>query len=255
MGSDSIDERWARSPDGNVILRLIEDWRSGLTEHGDVVLGFTTSPGNDPAAAPGQIARPQFLCTREDARDIAQTILRALTLDEKASPGFAAFTGRIRSPALKALADDWDKARQGRRMPRWDEINPGLTAPYRGCMWGFDHENGAFTGRLAGRHIMQAMGQNFLGTPLAAMHPPHVLGPAQAICARIVSDPACVLFTGNLFRDGEKLVQGERLVLPVGADPACPDGIVGASWYDNYPLARRPEQVNLLFDKADWCQL
>ena len=48
---------------------------------------------------------------------------------------------------------------------------------------------------------------------------------------------------------------GERLLLPIGADPAHPDGVLGASWHDNDLPAPATEGIELLYDKVDWCQL
>src|SRR6478609_206543 len=120
MGFDILGRRWLRAGDGKVILRLIEQWKAGLTEHGDVVLGLVSSVGNDPATPPGQPSRAQFICSRDDARDIARMILRALSFSEPAEIfDFDAFRDRIRTPALRALADDWHKARGARRLPAW----------------------------------------------------------------------------------------------------------------------------------------
>jgi len=69
MGSDIVTQpQWRRTPDGDVILRPIEQWKAGLTEHGDIAICFATSQGTDPASAPGEPGQAQFICTQEDAR-------------------------------------------------------------------------------------------------------------------------------------------------------------------------------------------
>jgi len=263
MGSGIIDEpQWARTAEGKVALRLIEQWKTGLTEQGDIVLGFTSTMGNDPATAAGEASRLQFICTRDDALEIARTILRAIAFSEPSayskptdSSAFAAFRDRIRSPMLRAMADDWNQARGKRRMPSWNEINPGITAPYLGSMWGFDRDraSGEFIGRLAGSHILQTFCRNFLGTPLRDLHHGHVFEVAHASLTRAVSAPACCRFSGKLFRTGGKLVAGERLLLPIGADPMRPDGVLGASCYGSYTPSRPPAPIEPLRGRPDWC--
>src|SRR3954465_4379193 len=127
MGSDSTDEQeWTRTPTGKVALRLIEQWKAGLTEQGDSVPGFTSRGGNGPAIPSGEVSRSQFICTQEDALQIARMLLRTLAFCEQADTSdFGAFRNRIKSPALRALADDWNEARGARKMPCWSDINPG----------------------------------------------------------------------------------------------------------------------------------
>ncbi len=259
MGSDVLDEQhWARTPAGNVILRLIEKWDAGVTEHGDIALSFISTLGNDPAIASGAPARAQFICTREDARAIAQMLLRTLAYSEAVQASdFAAFRSRIRSKALRALADDWNAARGKRRMPTWKDISPDLTSLYLSGMWGFDRDpaSGEFIGRLAGRTIMQGYRKNVLGTPLRDLYPPQAYETAHAGFTRILAQPACCLCSGKLFRVGDKVVEGERLILPIGADPEHPDGVLGASWYENYSGGHVTAHMEPLTDRTDWCQV
>jgi len=258
MGFDILGRRWLRAGDGKVILRLIEQWKAGLTEHGDVVLGLVSSVGNDPATPPGQPSRAQFICSRDDARDIARMILRALSFSEPAEIfDFDAFRDRIRTPALRALADDWHKARGARRLPAWRDVTPGASAPYLNCMWGFDRDpaNGEFRGRLAGSTIMQSFGKSLLGTPLSQLHPSPAFETAQLVLTRSIAEPACSLWHGALYRVGDDVIEGERLILPMGADPAHPDGVLGACWFETSPRFGVIQDVEMLYDTVDWCRL
>ena len=252
------DPAWRRTADGKIVLRLIEEWEAGVTAHGDIAMSFTTIIGNDPAIPAGQKRRSQFICTREDARTIAQTILRTLAFarTEKAAD-FEALRNRIRSPALAALMRHWMEARGKRRMPAWEDIQMSALAPHLGHIWAFDFDRatGSFTGRLAGSAIMLGFGKSFLGTPLRALHPPHVFEVAHANFLQVVTEPACFLWSGKLFRMDDQIVEGERLILPMGADPDKPYGLLGVSDYANYPLARTPGNVELMHDIADWCAL
>lgn len=258
MESDIFEEQeWTRTPSGKVVLRLIEEWEAGVTEHGDIALSLTSTLGNDPGIAAGEEHRAQFICTREDARAIAQMLQRAIAFSEAGQRGgFDQFLGNIRSPALRAVAEQWQAARGNRQIPDWDDLKLENLSGQLGRIWAFDYDPkaGSFTGRLAGSNIMLGFGKNFLGTPLRALHPDHVFEVAHANFLQIVTGPACCLWSGKLFRTGEKVVEGERLILPMGTDGKTV-GLLGASDYQNYPLASTPQQAELLHDAVDWLRL
>jgi hypothetical protein len=257
MGHEILDKQWTRTPDGKVILRLIEEWEAGVTEHGDVAFSFVSTVGNDPGIASGEPHQAQFICTREDAGEIAHMILRTLAFAEADQTSeFATFRNRIRSPALRAVADLWNQARGDRPMPSWDDIRLEALAPYLGRIWTFDYDRGAgeFIGRVAGSNIMMGFGKSFLGTPLRELHLPPAAEKSHATFLRVISEPACVRFSGKLFRTGEQTVDGERLILPVAATRDRPEGLLGVSHHD-YPVPRGPIKIELLHDIADWCAL
>ena len=257
MNSEFFDgPGWARTADGDIVLRLIEGWDAGVTEHGDIAMSFISTLGNDPG--PHEDQRAQFLCTREDARQIAHMILRTLAYSE--TPELAAFTAfrqRIQSPALAALADDWAAARGSRRMPAWEDLKPAPDAPYLGGIWAYDyrHETGDFIGRLAGSTIALAFGAVYKDKELRELYPPQVADLVRSHLMRVVTEPSCVLYSGKLFRIGEQTYEGERLILPIGADPARPDGVLGVSHYASLPLSYAAKPLALLADKADWCRV
>ena len=256
MSSDLPDKQdWTRTSQGKVVLRLIEEWEAGITSHGDIALSFTSSLGNDPAIPAGARRRSQFICTREDARQIAQMILRTMAFAHTGkATGFDSFLTSIRSPALSALAHHWNEARGARRMPGWKDFHAERLAPHLGHIWGFDYDRGsdAFTGRLAGSAIMQSFGKSFLGTPLIELHPPPAFEPAKAVLVRTLSEPACSRWTGGLYKIGDRIIEGERVVLPMGTDEDHPDGVLGACWFEESFHFRPGEPVEVLHDRVDW---
>lgn len=250
-------KQWSRTPEGKIILRLIEEWEAGVTEHGDIVLSFSSSLGNDPAAPTGEMARSQFICTQDDAKQIARMLLRTLAFTDQPDPAdFDAFHGRMKSIALQTVARHWNKARGTRRMPSWNDLQADCIAPHLGFIWAYDYDRAdeVFTGRLSGSNIMMGFGRNFLGAPLHALYQPRVAEIMQSLLVRIVSEPACVRFSGNLFRIGEHVFQGERLMLPMGSDADHPDGVLGVSHWDDIVIST-PENFEVLFDRADWCKI
>ena len=101
---------------------------------------------------------------------------------------------------------------------------------------------------------MQDFGGTCLGASLQAPYQPHVVEILHSVLIRIVSEPACGRFSGNLFRVGENVFQGERLMLPMGADSDRPAGVLGVSHWDD-PVAQASDGLKVLFDRADWCKV
>ena len=96
---------------------------------------------------------------------------------------------------------------------------------------------------------MMGFGKSFRGTPLRDLHPPHVFQQAQAYLTRAVSEPAVYRCSGKLFKVGDQIIEGERIVLPLASDGRHGDGVLGASDF-KYPAAVGP--VELLHDKMEW---
>jgi hypothetical protein len=130
-------------------------------------------------------------------------------------------------------------------------------ASYLAGIWGFDYDqnSGEFAGRLAGRNILVGYGKNFLGKPLRELYPKPIFELAHAEMTRTVAEPACVRYFGKLFRVGGQVIDGERLVLPVGDDPDHPDGLVGAAHYDHFMVTGKVEDFEPLWDLSDWCRV
>lgn len=251
MGSNDIPPG-GRRPDGEESARPIEEWRAGVTEHGDVVLAFTTDPESAPGAEPAQ-----FICTSEDARAIAHMLLRTVAFAESGqNSAFNEFVNRISSPALRTVAQEWNAARGPKQMPAWDDLRLERLGPELGRIWGFDYDaaTGSFTGRLAGSAIMTGFRKSFLGTPLRSLHNDQAFEYSQANFLQIVTQPACCRWSGQLFRMDDKIVEGERLILPM-AEGGKTVGLLGASDYEGYPLTQTPAQAELIPGLADWCRL
>lgn len=171
--------------------------------------------------------------------------------------GFSAFRKKIESPALRVIADHWEEVRDGNRMPSWGDLRPSSIAPYLTRIWSckYDRVTGEFTTRLAGNRITMGFGVNFRGTPLRDIHPPHVLEEIQPRMTRLVLGPHLYRSTGQLFRQGDRVTEGERIVLPLASDGIHCDGALGAADYPFRPppVPRRP--VELIMDREDWFAL
>jgi hypothetical protein len=170
---------------------------------------------------------------------------------------FISFRDRIESPALQAIADHWNDVRGSAGMPSWGDIRPSAIAPHLTRIWSFkyDHATGAFTARLAGNRIMLGFGNSFRGTPLRDLHPPHVFEKVQANLTRLVLGPYFYRGAGRLFRIGDHVAEGERIVLPLASDGKHCDEAIGAAEYAIPPLTARQKPVELLHDVEEWFSL
>lgn len=139
----------------------------------------------------------------------------------------------VASPALKAVAQHWFSARGARRMPAWSNINPKAIAAQLPLVWSlkYDPATEAFTGRLAGDRIARLIGKGFRGLPLDQAQTPQAFGAMQPLLNAVVTKPAIYLGSGNIFRFENAFLAGERLLLPLAADGIHPDGLLGATDY------------------------
>lgn len=176
-------------------------------------------------------------------------------LDVAPIGGFDCFDMKIESPALRAIADHWNKARKQRRMPSWSDLSPAVLAPHFGLIWAFrfDRNTGDFIARLAGNRIMVACGKSFRGTPLRELHPPEIFQRTHAGLMRIVSEPVCFRSSGSLFKADGITTEGERIVMPLGTDGEA-DGALGASDY-NRSFVTAARDVELIYDAVEWFSL
>ena len=165
---------------------------------------------------------------------------------------FSLFCRRIVSPALRAIADHWLAARGDKRLPSWSDLNPSVMAPHFTKIWAFkyDRVTDEFYARLAGNRIMVAFGQSFRGTPLKDLHRPDIYEKCYANQKRLVTEPAFYRGTGKLFKAGDQIVSGERIVLPLASDGFIGDGTLGASEYDYKVLDQ--SRVEIIHDNEEW---
>ena len=165
--------------------------------------------------------------------------------------GFSELESRVASPALRAIAGHWQQVRAGKPMPAWSDLSPSALSSHLKRLWAFkyDRATGDFTARLASNRVMVGFGKSFRGTPLRDLHPPHVFQMSQADMTRAVLEPACYRCSGKLFKVGDQIVEGERIIFPLASDGSHGDGILGASDF-KFPAATGP--VELLRDVVEW---
>jgi hypothetical protein len=168
---------------------------------------------------------------------------------------FEHFTKSIASPALRVVAAHWGAVRGAAQMPSWEQLRPSQLSAQLFLVWAFkyDRSTGQFTGRLAGDRITRGFGKNFRGLPMQELHSPEIFPRIHRHMTRIVSEPVAYRGAGKLFRHGPRIIEGERVILPLASDGVHADGVLGASDY-HYPHPD-PGPVELLSDREVWCLL
>jgi hypothetical protein len=168
----------------------------------------------------------------------------------------SAFKSTIASSPLRAVFNHWHGARQKHQLPVWSELSPASLASYVPTIWAFDYDRSTneFTAFYAANSIVAGFAKSFLGTRLRDLHSGQAFEEAQATLLRVVSEPACCRWGGKLFKYEGKIVEGERIILPIGNKDQSPVGIVGASYYE-HPGTHAAGNVELIHDVGDWCRL
>lgn len=170
---------------------------------------------------------------------------------------FEDFFDALTSPALRAVVAHWGAARGARAMPGWQQLQPARMARQLPIIWvyRYDAAAGQFTGRLAGDRITRGFAKSFRGTRLEDLHPATTLSAVQAYMTRVVREPSLYMCRGALFRQADRVAEGERIMLPLAGDGIHGDGVLGASDY-HYPVANADyAPIELLTEGEQWHSL
>ena len=167
-------------------------------------------------------------------------------------PFLDGFLGSMQSDALKAIIRHWNDVRGEKRLPAFEHLQlSSLSAPIN-RMWVYRHTRGRFTGRLASDQIAKALGKNFRGLPLEEAHSAQTYLWVHSVLTRVVTEPAIYRSGGNLYRQAGRLIQGERIALPLSDDGMHADGVLGVS---DFPDPHLEGPVELLNEKEAWLPL
>ena len=170
---------------------------------------------------------------------------------------FEALLSAIESPSLKAVAPHWQAARNGTPLPSWQRLRPAQIAQHLSIIWAyrFDRSSRQFVGRLAGDRISECFGKNFRGAQLQDIHPPHGFEISYAAMSKVALTPAIYLNRGPLFRYMDRVVTGERIMLPLAGDGCTCDCVLGASQYPRPTLFGKGAPVEVISDNEVWTAL
>ena len=177
--------------------------------------------------------------------------------EQSSTGGFEGFRKRIASTALQTLADHWHAAVGNKRMPAWTALRPAWLAPHLTRVFAFtyDRQTQEITRSLAGTQIFPLLDGHFRGTPLEQFQPPRIAMRMHLTVSRVILGPALYRGTGKLFQQGQTIVEGERIVLPMSTDGVNGDGALGVSDYQQPASESAADPVEVLHDKEEWFAL
>ncbi len=169
---------------------------------------------------------------------------------------FKDFEATIKSSKLRSIALHWNAARGAKRMPGWRDIDPTAIAPYLNIIWSwkYDRRSDSFTGRIAGDDIIQVFGENLRGKRMKDFFAGKHYDMVFARHKRVVTEPAFVHGSGQVFIHAQRYGLGERIIMPLAADGVHGDGILGATIYSTNPNVQQdaiPERY-LEAEKVDF---
>jgi len=167
-----------------------------------------------------------------------------------------AFASRIQSAELRAVFKFWGICRGQRLFPSWPQLEGQIHALRSERIWAFNYDRNAheFTARFARNIPVIGFGKSFRGTRLKELHSAEAYETARANFLRLLTEPACCRWSGRLFKVGDQIVEGERILMPIGSENSQPDGIFGASDFD-FPVTGTPAHLEIIHDIADWASL
>ena len=150
---------------------------------------------------------------------------------------FHDFLASIGHTRLREVAEHWDRAREGKLMPAWSdldatELRRNLTIVWA---WKYDRAGDRFTGRLAGEEINDAFGKTLRGADMAEFFREFDYPKIFARHKRVVTEPCCARGSGQVFAHARRVGLGERIIMPLAEDGAHGDGVFGATLYDPRP--------------------
>jgi hypothetical protein len=146
---------------------------------------------------------------------------------------FSSFLSTIESPDIRAVAEHWQVARGGKRMPAWRDIDPVMLGPRLRNVWSwkFDRKTELFTGRLAGEAIDTIFGKSLRGADMEPFYGAELYARVYPKHRRVVVEPAFMHGKGFVFIRVGRSVVGERISMPLAEDGEHGDSIFGATVY------------------------
>jgi len=150
---------------------------------------------------------------------------------------FRDFLASIGHPRLREIAEHWDRARGGKLMPAWGDLDATELRRNLAIVWAwkYDRASDRFTGRLAGEEINDAFGKSLRGADMAEFFKEFDYPGIFARHRRVVTEPCCAHGTGRVFAHARRVGLGERIIMPLAEDGVHGDGIFGATLYDPRP--------------------
>jgi len=136
----------------------------------------------------------------------------------------------LKAPALITVATHWNSVRGERLMPAWRDIDPIAFTKFLPVVWAWRWESrlATFIGRLAGEEIIFWAGKSNRGRRFEEVLSDVSSDARDTIMARwkrVIDVPGVEHSRGTVYSSSGRMGEGERVMLPVGADGQHADTI------------------------------
>lgn len=147
---------------------------------------------------------------------------------------FEQLLSKITTPAAQDVARHWNEVRGKRLMPAWEDINPAAIARHLPFVWSwkYDAATDEMIGRLAGDRIVDALRGNLRGQTAREFFKDRGGNEMVERARRVMTEPCFFYGRGAVFSHTKRVVDGERVILPLSTDGKTADGIFGITVFD-----------------------
>lgn len=130
---------------------------------------------------------------------------------------------------VRSVLAHWLDLRAGRMLPARREIDPGSIRTALAHVWLCDYERASdsFRYRLSGEEVNAIHGKSLVGRDLAEALPPDAIAEALDRYRQMMREPFVIHMIGKIHLTDGRALDGERVVVPLGADGAVPDALMG----------------------------
>jgi hypothetical protein len=137
----------------------------------------------------------------------------------------------LADPTLARLLDYWQERRAGRLVPLWSAIDPVEIPWALRYVWvcDFDLTTRRFIYRLSGEDINSVYGFNLRGRSLEEIFSPAGREGIYRRYLETVQKPAIIVVRGRIYLRSNRLLKGERLMLPMSRTGKAVDMVLGAT--------------------------
>ena len=137
----------------------------------------------------------------------------------------------VQAGPLRELATAWLEARGEAAMPQRRAFDPLSVPALMPRLWLCAHDpgTGRFTYRLAGEQINSVYGGSIRGRDLAEVIPASGLDIVERRFRAAIEGPAFVHVIGRIYLQSDRLLVGERLILPLADEAGGARFLLGAT--------------------------
>src|SRR5258708_21371500 len=132
---------------------------------------------------------------------------------------FERFIASIQAPALVEIADHWNAARRGRRLPAWRDIDPAAIRNHLPLVWAwrYDPAQRTLIGRLGGETVTNVLGIQIRGKRLEDCFPSDSIDAIRERLEPVRAGPKLCLTTSRVYVTSGRHGTGERISMPLSA--------------------------------------